>query len=309
MSSLCESRFYKSIADNINARVGRYTLIFLAFNAGMFSASTGMTIQCLLLEINPSEYLNVAFLPSSFSMYFVTLGWSFGLEPVNASPERTLRATLCFTIAAIVAWPFSILLALPFVFEELFVTGHAPRGQFAWRFGRLLKAVPVVVTVLAITVAVDSYVYGRFVLVPLNIITYNLLSSSGGPVLYGVEPWYFYILNGLLNFNVLLPLALLSPLALAITAYSTPKKFALTKPGQTSGSILMAIRLSPFCLWFGIITMQAHKEERFLFPVYPLICFQAAVVLGLARGWQEEVYVRVYNAPFNVCQTILTRIV
>lgn len=34
-----------------------------------------------------------------------------------------------------------------------------------------------------------------------------------------------------------------------------------------------------FYLWMIIFTVQAHKEERFLFPIYPLICLLAAISL------------------------------
>jgi alpha-1,2-mannosyltransferase len=40
---------------------------------------------------------------------------------------------------------------------------------------------------------------------------YNVINrSKGGSELYGVEPWTYYFMNGFLNFNLLLPLALLS---------------------------------------------------------------------------------------------------
>ncbi|CAD6571380.1 MAG: mannosyltransferase [Cyphobasidiales sp. Tagirdzhanova-0007] len=245
---------------------------------------------------------STAFLPSSFSMHFVTLGWSFALEPVNASPDRTFRATLCFAIAAVIGWPFSILIALPFIFEEILLIGHAPGWQFQWRFGRILKSAPACALILAVVVGIDSFFYGRFVLAPLNIINYNIFSSAG-PDLFGSEPWYFYILNGALNFNLLLPLALLSLPLVLVTNFVNPKKLAIAKPGQTRTSVLLLVRLSPFYLWFVVLTLQAHKEERFLFPANALLCFQAALSLGLIRGWLEEVYVKITKAPFNAART------
>lgn len=44
--------------------------------------------------------------------------------------------------------------------------------------------------------------------VPLNIVLYNVFGQ--GPNIFGTEPWYFYIVNGFLNFNVLFLLALAS---------------------------------------------------------------------------------------------------
>ena len=68
--------------------------------------------------------------------------------------------------------------------------------------------------ILGPVVAVDYYYYGQFLCAPLNIVLYNVF-GGGGPELYGTEPWWYYLLNGALNFNVLLPFALAAlPLAL-----------------------------------------------------------------------------------------------
>ena len=60
-------------------------------------------------------------------------------------------------------------------------------------FAGLMVTVPLIL--------VDSYYYGKFVFAPFNIIMYNVMSKQG-PNIYGVEPWYFYFINCLLNFNL-----------------------------------------------------------------------------------------------------------
>lgn len=60
------------------------------------------------------------------------------------------------------------------------------------------------------------------------------------------------------------------------------------------------MRLLPLYLWIGILTAQPHKEERFMFPAYPLICFNAAVTLYLARGWLELAYIKATTSPYQV---------
>ena len=40
------------------------------------------------------------------------------------------------------------------------------------------------------------------------------------------------------------------------------------------------LTLAPMYVWFIIFFIQPHKEERFLFPVYPLICLCGAVALS-----------------------------
>ena len=53
---------------------------------------------------------------------------------------------------------------------------------------------------------IDSRFYGRVVFPPLNLINYNLF--RGGHNLYGTEPWTYYFVNGILNFNVVFLLGL-----------------------------------------------------------------------------------------------------
>lgn len=63
-------------------------------------------------------------------------------------------------------------------------------------------------------IKMDSDMYGRLVVAPFNIVSYNVFSGSRGPDLYGTEPWSFYLLNGVLNFNLVFPMALLCAPAL-----------------------------------------------------------------------------------------------
>jgi alpha-1,2-mannosyltransferase len=47
--------------------------------------------------------------------------------------------------------------------------------------------------------------------VPLNIVLYNVFSGHGrGPDIFGTEPWWYYVFNLILYFNVLLVAALCS---------------------------------------------------------------------------------------------------
>lgn len=152
-------------------------------------------------------------------------------------------------------------------------------------------------------IGLDSLAYGKLTITPWNIIKYNILGGSDrGPDLYGTEPWYFYIQNLLINFNILLPLALASLPALAIT-YRVDRKrlggYAVT-PEQSSPYTLVAVRLAPFYLWMGILTLQPHKEERFMFPAYSLLAFNAAVTVYLLRGMVETAYIKVTKSPYRV---------
>ena len=90
-------------------------------------------------------------------MYFVTLAMSFAVKPPSKSDTtRTLAAVVCFAFGAIFGWPFSLLVAVPYVLEELFVAGgdRVASGAFAslvsYRWPRIVGA-GVVATLLFVS--------------------------------------------------------------------------------------------------------------------------------------------------------------
>uniref|UniRef100_A0A8C0N797 Mannosyltransferase n=1 Tax=Canis lupus familiaris TaxID=9615 RepID=A0A8C0N797_CANLF len=52
------------------------------------------------------------------------------------------------------------------------------------------------------------------------------------------------------------------------------------------------LTLAPMYIWFLIFFIQPHKEERFLFPVYPLICLCGAVALSALQKCYHFVFQR-----------------
>lgn len=112
----------------------------------------------------------------------------------------------------------------------------------------------------------------------------------------------------MLNFNGLLLLAIGSLPALVVTYFVDVKRLGAWKanPERSSPYTLLAMRLLPLYLWIGILTFQPHKEERFMFPAYPLICFNAAVTLYLARGWLEVAYIKITALPYEASSITLS---
>jgi alpha-1,2-mannosyltransferase len=160
-------------------------------------------------------------------------------------------------------------------------------------------------SVLVPIVLVDSLIYKKLVIVPWNIVSYNVLNAKSdmGPEIFGTEPWTYYILNLLTNFNVLFPLAAISlllsfgyrlvvmPLALW--------KFKQEKSEKKRPTITQYIDLREgskvvsgtplwlqtiFYLWLSIVIVQPHKEERFLYVIYPAICVNAAISLQICMS-------------------------
>jgi len=157
-------------------------------------------------------------------------------------------------------------------------------------------------------ILIDSVFYGKVVAVPWNIIKYNIFHDAlRGPDLYGTSPWTFYFQNLLLNFNVIFPLALFSLPALYVTYRIDRRRLGLVSLSSEESSpfTILGLRLLPLYVWFFTLTAQAHKEERFMFPVYPLICFNAAVTVYLMRGWLEVAYIKMTRSPYRVSHDVL----
>ncbi len=157
VSVLVEARFYRTVFEKVNERVGRYLFFMLLFSAGMWNASTGLPFKYKYITILTNGH--PAFLPSSFAMYCTTLAYSYAIAPSSSSDtRRTLMATLSFAIGAIVGWPFALALAIPFVIEELFVYGadRVPTDtQLSWFIGRWKRLISA--GLVSLLVLVGSY--------------------------------------------------------------------------------------------------------------------------------------------------------
>lgn len=238
--SLCETYFYKGIIRQYGPNVGRFALIFMILSSGLFISAT-------------------AVLPNTFSMYMVYLVIGAWLQQNNKITLLGLAAT------TLVGWPFSAIACAPVGLDLI-----APRKR---RFQVIKWSIIIGLSVILPLIAIDSYYYGKIVIAPVNIVLYNVFTSHGAN-LYGTEPWYFYILNCLLNFNFVFIAALLSAPLMFTCKY-------LIKSRRVSVNLSHWIVLSCFILWFTVMTVQAHKEERFLFPVYPFIFLLAGFTFDL----------------------------
>ena len=108
---------------------------------------------------------------------------------------------------------------------------------------------------------------------------YNVFSGSGrGPDIFGTEPVDFYIRNLTLNFNVWFPLALASGPILLI-------QYLLTQSSSRFTLMRSLFFITPFYMWLAIFSLQAHKEERFMYPAYPFLAMNAAISLHAVLGW------------------------
>lgn len=238
-------------------------LCFLFFAPGMYAAGT-------------------AFLPSSFAMISLTAAYAGLLAGKEFFP------ILAACVAVLIAWPFVGLAAIPLGLALVFKQGvrSVPMHLFSLIFKGILSLIIVVVPLLL----VDSHFYGRTVLAPWQIVLYNVINQpEGGSALYGVEPWHFYILNGILNFNGAFLLALASaPLAILAALLCNRKSKKETSSYLSKGAFWAC--LGAFYLWVGFMSLQPHKEERFIFVVYPILCFLAAVALSIIGSVAGKIF-------------------
>ncbi|KAK6515689.1 mannosyltransferase [Arthrobotrys megalospora] len=245
-ASVSQTELYDALSRSIGPEVGFLFILISVPSAGMFQAM-------------PS------YLPSSFAMYF----GMFGIAEFLKAPASLSNALTHFTVAGLLGWPFCLALVVPqlllWMSESVRLHGAIVVLQrTAWGI-----RIPLVVLVLVI--AVDSLAYRRLVLVPLNIVLYNVFGGSGrGPDLYGIEPWWYYFANLSLNFNFMAAAAFSSIFLLMIALIILPGGV----PGQ------QAVLLLPFYLWLGIFSLQPHKEERFMYPAYPALCINAAMSIN-----------------------------
>ena len=103
---------------------------------------------------------------------------------------------------------------------------------------------------------------------------YNVFSGSArGPDIFGTEPWHFYLRNLVLNFHVWFLLALLAGPIVGMQFFTRGR--ATTKQSP----VRIMVFVAPFYLWLAIFSAQPHKEERFMYPAYPLLALNAAIAL------------------------------
>lgn len=216
---------------------------------------------CILLGATGMFVAAPAFLPSSFAMVMVSFAFGAYLD------RRDWLAVLCIAIASIVGWPFAAFVGLPLALEMCSRRGLGTFAGYALSAG-LLVLIP--------TFAIDSQYYGKPVLAAFNIVRYNVLAAGAGhgPELYGVEPWYFYLLNATLNFNVAFVAALLAPLACYLPHFALVVN---TADERRRVRVLVWTTIA----WLAVMSAQPHKEERFLSPIYTLVAVAGAVTVSV----------------------------
>ena len=240
--ALCEAFFYVGVSHRFGNRVGRYTFIFSILSTGMYFSS-------------------VAYLPSSFAMYAVMA--SFGAWFQGMQGYSIFYAAAGIIISC---WPFVGVVFLPLSFDALYIRGF---------FKVLVWGIKLILFMLMPVILIDSFFYGSWgVFTLFNLINYNVFRANA--VLYGVEPWTYYFINAFLNFSFAWPLALLAivlPVVAKVSGAGGVVRPFL--PALTPARV--ALYLSPLFIWLLVMQSRPHKEERFLYVIYPLVALSAGM--------------------------------
>ena len=246
------------------------------------------------IHFDPTSSPFTAYLPSTFAMYGVTLAHAVSLKPPSRS--RTVKMFTAIGATAILSWPFAAALAPVLALQEI-ADLKWTRDGFLQLCQGVVSAVGIVNLVLVsrypshflisnqcCIVGLDSIAYQRFQIVPVNIVLYNVFSGNDrGPDIFGTEPWWYYVLNLSLYFNISLVAAFLSlPLQVhsifACISLTCNQVVTLILQRTTRFSTILRrdMTLASIYLWITIFIVQPHKEERFIYVIYPLIYHNAA---------------------------------
>ncbi|CAN8299895.1 unnamed protein product [Cochlearia groenlandica] len=166
--------------------------------------------------------------------------------PVNRKWGLVIAALAC------AIRPTSAIIWLYVGILELFLTPN--KTKFI-----ALEVIPIGSLVLGFTCFLDRLMYGSWVIVPLNFLKFNFLSSGGD--YYGTHPWHWYFSQGFL-----VMLFTFTPFSIVEMIKSKNQK------------------LSALVLWvLAIYSILGHKEFRFVLPVLPI----ALIFSGYALAQME----------------------
>lgn len=228
-----------------------------------------MQLMTMILVFSPGIFFSAtAFLPSAVAMSLTMLFLGAWLK----GEFVTAIAWACISVLC-TGWPFVGLLYLPFGLHML-SKRNSEAGLVKGVMPLCYRGAFVLVFFLAISTAIDFLLYGKFTSPTLNILLYN--AGGNGDVLYGVEPVNYYIRNFLLTMTISWPVSVSAPLIYLKEYFSLPAFPSAKSLGLLGMFGVVAVSAS---LWIAVLFYRPHKEERFMYPVYPLLAFMASSVI------------------------------
>jgi alpha-1,2-mannosyltransferase len=199
-----------------------------------------------------------SFLPSTISTAGVTFALSLVVQKSTKKGQVGGGWTMWLAVGlgCIWGWVFAGLAYLPAILVALATPGARALPA------TVARAVTVAAALLALEVVLATTEFGRPTLPLLNIVRYNV--AGGQSVLYGTEPWHYYLRSLVLSAGPVH--AVLLALAPLVTLVRRNRALALLT--------------ATAYLWIAFMSAQPHKEERFLHVVGPTVSVAAALTLA-----------------------------
>jgi alpha-1,2-mannosyltransferase len=227
-------------------------------------------VYSVVFSISPGFLIaGHAFLPFTFSTNCLMLFYACFMQFYKSESKEYLFAAFlaCFT-AVIIGWPFFGVIFAVFIIPYLLKNPMILSRPIIYRFGIAALAVVFIPSFLFDTTYYKKLWKSLFYSRNLE---KNIVSSE----LFNLESWQFYFNSLLLNFNFVIiiqlyVLFLLFP-AYLVYAYRSRK--------------YVKHFLFYFSLWFSslfwliLVCTQQHKDERFLYIIYPGIAILSTYLL------------------------------
>jgi len=247
-TAYAEATFLRAVQAKQGTAAMRLTAIFLLFSPGVLQAAT-------------------AFLPSAVIMSFVMLSAAAWL---SSKPLACIWWGCCAVL--LTGWPYVGVVFLPLGLHALHSTS---RMQGLGGAARLtVGGLGLACGTALLAALIDRYYYGVWTFPSLNALRYN--AGGSGDNLYGTEPAGYYVRNLFLTMGLAWPLGAVAPVLL-LREYIEPAvqqdrggKYA----ARAARSAVLAVSTA---LWLALLFSRPHKEERFMYPIYPLLAYCASV--------------------------------
>lgn len=207
-------------------------------------------------------------LPNTAAMILTALIWGTYLK------EKYNWSLLLTILMSLTTWPYALL------FNIIPLAASLRKGLYALKSPKFRT---IALMIIIIHFLIERYFYGRWTWPSFNAILYNL--NAHNPARFGTESPLYYLKNLFINFNFILPLAILS-----------------ISPRSGSKRPYMLL----LCMWASVISnailfsLQLHKEERFLYPLFPLIIALAGLNVIQERKIPPLLYQIVAISPILV---------
>ena len=206
----------------------------------------------LLLLFNAGMYhASSALLPSaSFIQAYLICSVLF----LRGQHKLFVVAAVAYTLSC--AWPFGALILAP---QAMHILVRERK-----RLVSFLSFIALVTVIIQMLVTwIDSIYYGKLVFPSWEIVRYNLFNNNDS--LYGTEPLSYYLKNLILNFNI----GIIGLLVLPVMIFTRQRQQHRKEQRE------LRTLVYPLYLWILITFPRPHKEERFLYPIYPILVFSA----------------------------------